>query len=382
MPRIDLTKSILIDQHAHSLLSGFLQLDEIGFRKCFTESRSLKMIERHVPHTLHYMELVRQLQRVFDVRNEEQYFELRQTMKVVDHVNCLFDEASFGALIIDDGFRSDAMITSARLAKLINRPIYRCLRLETILENAIEASSNFDDMLTKFTAAIKSKGDIQTVAVKSIAAYRGGLAIDMVAPSDARADFDRLKSERPASSRSHLRIEKRPLYHYALAEAFEIAGTLQLPVQVHCGIGDSDEDLREANPLILRNIFESKRFAETNFVLLHCYPYVREAAYLASLYATVYMDLSLAAFLVPGYLDLLILDALSGAPATKLLAGTDGHSVPETHWFGAFSLKRSLSAALNSLIDRDMISEEQANSIAAAVLYRNARELYKLDGLI
>ena len=61
-----------------------------------------------------------------------------------------------------------------------------------------------------------------------------------------------------------------------------------MPVQIHTGFGDADLDLREANPLHLRPLLESGRYANVPFVLLHAsYPYVRELGYLAAIYANV-----------------------------------------------------------------------------------------------
>lgn len=380
---IDLTHAIVIDQHAHSIYNDFLQIDEIGFRKCFSESRSLKMLESHVHTSVHYMDLIKQVSRLFDVPGERQFFEIRQSMREYDHINCLFDDVSVGALIIDDGYGTSEMMSLGRLADLLHRPVYRCLRLETLLERSIDAGSSFDEMMSQFMGGVRQTGDKPTVALKSIAAYRGGLEIEAVAQEDARADFVRLKSSfNQALGHCQRRIEKSPLYHFALVEAFELAGQLGLPVQLHCGLGDSDEDLRTANPLCLRNLLESKRFQRTTFVLLHCYPFVREAAYLASLYPNVYMDLSLASFMISGYFDQIILDAISAAPSSKILAASDGHSVPETHWFGNLSLKRALTAALSSLTQREIISEDDAYSVAGAILYGNARRIYNLEGMV
>ena len=93
------------------------------------------------------------------------------------------------------------------------------------------------------------------------------------------------------------RINRGDLYHYMLGKAFALAQWKDIPVQLHCGVGNQDQDLRTANPLCFRTILASPRFAKTKFVFLHCYPYVREAGYLASLYPNVFMDVSLISFL-------------------------------------------------------------------------------------
>ena len=72
-------------------------------------------------------------------------------------------------------------------------------------------------------------------------------------------------------------------------EANEATGA-PLPVQVHCGFGDSDLWLARADPSLLKPVLE--RFRDTRFVLLHCYPFVREAGWLAHVYGHVWFDLS------------------------------------------------------------------------------------------
>jgi predicted TIM-barrel fold metal-dependent hydrolase len=93
------------------------------------------------------------------------------------------------------------------------------------------------------------------------------------------------------------------------------------------------------------------------------------------------MDLSLSISFASPYARYLLRQALSMAPTSKILAASDGHTVPEAHWYGALSWKRVLSIVLNELISAGLIYEEQAHDIAAAILHDNARKLYNLQGL-
>ena len=82
-----------------------------------------------------------------------------------------------------------------------------------------------------------------------------------------------------------------------------------------CGF-DSDLLLPLADPGWLKPVFE--RFAQTPFVLLHCYPFVREAGWLAHVYANVYFDLSPTIPYVSRATEMLR-EALELAPVSKLL---------------------------------------------------------------
>src|SRR5690606_36072322 len=63
-----------------------------------------------------------------------------------------------------------------------------------------------------------------------------------------------------------------------------------LPVQLHAGYGDSDLDLARCNPLLLMNWLKLLPVNASNVVLLHCYPYHREAGYLAQVFPKVFFD--------------------------------------------------------------------------------------------
>ncbi|BCL84163.1 hypothetical protein ccbrp13_66280 [Ktedonobacteria bacterium brp13] len=72
-------------------------------------------------------------------------------------------------------------------------------------------------------------------------------------------------------------------------------------------------------------------------VLLHeSYPYTRQGAYLAALYPQVYFDLSyMISFVDRNEMLAFTRQALSVAPASKLMYSSDGIHVPEMYWVSA-----------------------------------------------
>ncbi len=114
------------------------------------------------------------------------------------------------------------------------------------------------------------------------------------------------------------------------------------------------------------------------FVLLHCYPYIREAGYLASIYSHVYIDVSLAVPLTAHGCTAAFAEALELAPVSKLLFATDAHSVPELFFAGALHGRRGLAQALDRLIADDILSAAQAEQAAQDILAGNAERLYGL----
>src|SRR4029078_3786256 len=95
-------------------------------------------------------------------------------------------------------------------------------------------------------------------------------------------------------------------------------------------------------------------------VLLCSDPYIREACYLAALYAHVFIDVSLAVPLTAHGCTAAFSEALELAPISKLLFATDAHSVPELFFAGALHARRGLAQALQALVSEGILSAAQA----------------------
>lgn len=212
-------------------------------------------------------------------------------------------------LLLDDGYPpTDAGTPWDEFAAWVRIPARPILRLET---------HSLDD-------AARARDD-GYVALKTIAAYRGGL--------------DRVSD------------------HVVDALAANDASGAPLPVQVHSGFGDSDLQLWRADPSYLKPLIE--RFRETTFVFLHCYPFVREAGWLAHVYGNVYFDLSLTIPHVSRPVAALQ-EALELAPVSKLLYASDAARTPELYLLAAAWWRDALAEVLTDEADARLILRENA----------------------
>lgn len=228
-------------------------------------------------------------------------------------------------LLVDDGFPAEGVGTSwDELGELAGCRALPVLRLETRGEHAAAE-----------TATARDRG---FAALKTIAAYRGGL--------------DRVSE-----------------HVVAALEANEATGD-PLPVQVHCGFGDSDLHLWRADPSYLKPLVE--RFRDTPFVLLHCYPFVREAGWLAHVYGNVFFDLSLT---IPHVARpaAALREALELAPVSKLLYASDAARTPELYLLAATWWRDALAEVLPELL-----AEDELEAAAQRILRGNALALYRL----
>src|SRR5207248_1371072 len=115
-------------------------------------------------------------------------------------------------------------------------------------------------------------------------------------------------------------------------------------------------------------------------VLIHeSWPYAREAAFLASVYPHVYMDLS---FQIPHVDQREMLGftraALGVAPASKLMVATDSWGLPEHYYLGARRARAVLGLALAELTADHVLTAAQAEQVAEWVTHRTALRLYGL----
>ncbi len=247
------------------------------------------------------------------------------------------------------------------------------------MERLLLEESDFESFLERYDEAVEAAVAGGVVALKSIIAYRSGLVLEETAHLEAEASFRRLSRE--ARLQGACRLEDKTLLDWAVRRTVELAGRLEVPVQFHTGFGDADLDLRLANPLHLRPLLEDKSARGTSIVLLHAgYPYVRETAYLASLYPNVFVGVSLAVPLLSYGAVAVLTDLLSLAPWTKVLYGSDGYTLPESYWLGALRGREVVAEAVGQMVAFGSLTHEEALEAATAVLAGNARVLYGLGG--
>jgi hypothetical protein len=111
---------------------------------------------------------------------------------------------------------------------------------------------------------------------------------------------------------------------------------------------------------------------------LHCYPYHRQAAYLAHVYPHVYFDVGLATNYVAASARTVIAEAMELAPYGKFLYSSDAFGLPELHYLGAVLFRRSLAEVLAGWVDADDMTLDDALRYADLIGAGTARTLYHL----
>lgn len=332
------------------------------------------MIEAHTQHLVAYRIALRRIAAALGCEADEEAVVAARQKVESDH---LMQQTRTGLLILDHGYAGGAAMSPEEHAAAIRIPQRDVVRLETIAEGFLGASDNVTSWLAAVTNEVEARVRGGAVGVKTIAAYRAGLRLDAPDPSHVASDFGRLHAQ--AAAGRPVRLEGAPLCHSLLLEAAAACASLGVPLQVHCGFGDPDEDLALVSPLGLRRLFTEPRFAGLKVALLHCYPYHREAAYLASVFPGVYMDLSLAIPMAAHDGARALGEALGLCPISKLLYATDATRYAEVYLVAASLHREALAGALGELVDGLWLTREEAVEAGRDVLARNARRLYRLD---
>ena len=182
------------------------------------------------------------------------------------------------------------------------------------------------------------------MAYKSIVAYRTGLDVGDPSSSDAEAAFSRWRGDGWAETREHA----KPVRDFLIRRALAIAKENDRPFHFHCGGGDPDINLAYAGP---RSIFPLLVDVQDQpVVLVHSgYPWIREAAYIASVLPNVYLELS---ELIPwgwGQVEWALEMLVGTVPAAKLLYGSDEAGEPEAFWASALLARSALQRVLGTV---------------------------------
>ncbi len=224
------------------------------------------------------------------------------------------------------------------------------------------------------------------VSLKSIIAYRTGLEVEPHDESTVARAFEALKrSPRASGLVRRVHVEREDVQHlkvlrdHWLWRALQESLDLNVPFQIHTGIGDQDIDINTARPGLLGAIFRDRRLRHARIVLLHgAYPFHEEAAYLVNVFPNVYLDLSEHNLFLGPEVATVLRSVVALAPFSKLLFGTDAYRSPDLQWIASRATIDAMTVVLGEFVDGGALTEAAAMDAAGAILSGNARELYRL----
>lgn len=287
------------------------------------------------------------------------------------YVRRLFDDADLDTLLVDPAWPLGSADQRSRMADLTGCAVHLIFRVDPVVDQLLEQEADFGTITEQFDAALERAAQDGFVGLKTILAYRTGLAVEPgVTERQARESID---------TAVPVRRRAKSLRDLLFRRTLRFAAEHQMPLQIHTGFGDSEIRLSEAHPLLLEEILRTPEGTAAPIVLIHgSFPYHEEAAYLAATRANVHVDFSLFNLFVPGRLAHRLMRLVELTPTNKLLAGTDGFALPETHWFGAVLADEAWRQVRRWLEDDLRAPSPWIADAEAAIFADNARRLYQL----
>ncbi|ONH23356.1 amidohydrolase family protein [Pseudofrankia asymbiotica] len=399
VPRIETLESLpLVDHHCHGLVRR--ELNRTDFERAMTEAdhpgpRGASFFDSQLGFALR-----RYCAPVLDLPAHappDDYLARRAELGADEVATRMLRSAGIADFCVDTGFAPERLTSAADLAAAAGGRGHDVVRLEPLAEQvALDivtgqiGVAHFPDQVRARLAARAAAGgagasagagagpasgdSAPVVGVKSVAAYRVGLELPAERPTDrvviaaVRSWVGRLRAGAP------IRLADPVLHSFLIW----VGADLGLPVQIHTGYGDTDLHLRRANPLLLTDMLRALMPTGAPVLLLHCYPFHREAGYLAQVFPHVYLDVGLATHNVGRASATVLAEALELAPFGKLLFSTDAFALAELYLLGARLFRRALAAFLAAGIADGDWTAEDADRVAVMVGAGNARRVYGL----
>jgi uncharacterized protein len=299
----------------------------------------------------------------------EEYWARRAELGVRTVTERFLRAAGVSDWLVDTGYGADTILDVDGMAAASGARAHLVVRLESLAEELAADGVSGRDYADEFGARLE-RATRQAVAVKSILAYRAGFDIDLSPPAPhAVADASRRWVDGGAT-----RLADPVLLRHGLHAAVRLG----LPIQIHTGFGDRDLDLHRANPIHLLDFLRTPGVADVPIVLLHCYPYHREAGYLAQAFANVHFDVGLAINHVGVRSTQVVAESFELAPFAKQLYSSDAWGPPELHHLGALLWRRAVTSVLGGWVESGDWSAADALRVVDMVGRDNALRVYRL----
>ena len=306
----------------------------------------------------------------------DEYVAQRLSLGATEVNRRLLSAARLGAMIIDTGFATSKLTDLTETATLSGAPTFEIVRLEAVAEALVRdgvAATAFADALRTALANAVAGG---AVGFKSIAAYRYGLDMPQQRPSDDEVATRAGAWMADAAASGRIRIGDPVLLSFLMWSAIDLGK----PLQFHIGYGDSDINLLRANPALLTDFMRATENSGSAIMLLHCYPYQREAAYLSQMFPHVFFDIGEAINYSGLQSRTIIGESLEIGPFTKQLYSSDGWGPAELHFVGSYLWRRGMTEVLSSWVEQGDCTVDGAIRVATLIGRDNAAAVYGVTG--
>jgi uncharacterized protein len=290
------------------------------------------------------------------------------------YVRGLFADSGTTGMLMDAGWQGLPPGGAEGYAEASAVPVWELARIEPVVDRLLGEGRGANEVIGAVDAFMEAAVHDGAVGFKTVLAYRTGLAVDVDATL-GKAERE-LAADRDAGV--PVRRSGKALRDLLFLHVLGRCADSDRPLQVHTGFGDSEIRLAESDPLLLEEALRTPAGSSASVVLIHgSFPWHEQAAYLASVRPRVWTEFSLCNLFSPATTADRLLRVLDIAPAGRITLGSDGHGLPESHWFGTVVLRdawQTVRARLAGTVSGAWLDDAQDR-----LFERNARELYGLQ---
>jgi predicted TIM-barrel fold metal-dependent hydrolase len=366
----------LLDHHCHGVVTT--ALDRAGLEALMSES-----FRPPAPGTNHFQKplglMVRRhcapLLDLEPLASAEAYVERRLALGPEEVNRRLLRACGLSGLLIDTGHRADAIADVPAMADIAGQQAREVVRIEAVAEAVAASGGSAAAYPAAFAEALAARA-ADAVGLKSIVAYRCTFAIEQTAPS--RAETVAAAGAWFATMGDRPRLTDPVLIRHGLFAAAEMCRARGMPLQLHVGIGDPDIVMHKCDPTQFTEFFRATEAMGVAITLLHNYPFIREAGWLAEVFQNIYFDVGVVLSYTGPSAAGILRQALELAPWTKHLYSSDAFGLAELHYIGAIQFRRALSACLDAWIGDGDCTVADADAITHAIARGNAERIYPL----
>jgi len=301
------------------------------------------------------------------------YLQRRAELGPADVNRRLLRAAQVDAWLVDTGYQTSQVLTPEELQEVSGTPARHIVRLEALAERVGRDGTDAAGFASRFAEAL-AEATAGAVGLKSIAAYRYGLDFDPARPGQADVRDAAGRWLRALAAGPRARLDDPVLLRHLIWTGVDTG----LPLQFHVGFGDPDVRLHRADPSLLHDFLLATQATGTSIMLLHCYPYHRQAGYLANVFPHVYMDVGEALNHVGARSSAVLAEAMELTPFHKMLYSSDAFGLAELHYLGAAGFRRDLATVTRAFVADGAWSAADAERVGHLVGAANARRVYRL----
>jgi uncharacterized protein len=365
----------LVDHHCHSVMGNELNLNDL--EELLSESDwppPAGVSNFDSPVGIAVRSICAPVLGLVPHASSEEYVAARGRLGAAEVNKRLLQATGIDRFLIETGASHPSMLTLSELEGVSGVPCETVARLEVLAETIIDTATSAADFNAKLAATLDGAAAMGK-GFKSIIAYRYGLDFDPDRPTQADvrdAVEDLLRTRDEGSWKG--RLSAPVLMRHLIWEAVD----RRRPLQFHVGYGDSDINLFRCDPTRMTEFIRRTRTSGSNIMLLHCYPFQREAAFLAQVYPHVYLDTGAAMAFTGFASDSLIRESLELAPFGKVLFSSDAYGLSELYLCNVALWRRAIDRIFGEWVSEGVLSEQDAGRYINAIAHGNAERVYSL----